>query len=57
MVSHDPDIIRLAAAGISHAGIAYCHNQKYKPGELLMRLLMLSGRVSAEDMQNRVEFL
>jgi predicted nuclease of predicted toxin-antitoxin system len=57
MVSHDADMLRFAAAGISHAGIAYCHNQRYKTGELILRLLALSGRVAAEDMQNRVEFL
>lgn len=24
-VSHDSDFLRLAAAGVEHAGIAYCH--------------------------------
>jgi hypothetical protein len=57
MVSHDPDMLRLGAAGILHPGIAYCHNQKYKPGELILRLLALAGRVSAEEMKGRVEFL
>jgi len=57
MVSHDTDMLRLAAAGVTHAGIAYCHNQKYKAGGLISRLLALSRRVPAEQMQNRVEFL
>jgi len=57
MVSHDPDMLRLAASGISHAGIAYCHDQKYKTGGLILRLLALSGRVTQQEMENWVEFL
>ena len=57
MVSHDADMLRLAAAGATHCGIAYCHNQRYKTGELILRLLALVGRVSAAEMKNRVEFL
>lgn len=57
MVSHDTDMLRLAAAGTSHAGIAYCHKQKYKVGQLILKLLALAGRVTAEEMINRVEYL
>jgi len=57
MVSHDTDMLRLAAAGQQHAGIAYCHKQKYKVGDLILKLLALASRVSAEEMMNRVEFL
>ena len=57
MVSHDADMLRLAATGTPHAGIAYCHNQKYKPGQLIARLLLLSSRISPEEMKNRIEFL
>jgi predicted nuclease of predicted toxin-antitoxin system len=57
IVTHDADMIRLAAAGSSHAGIVYCHNRKYKVGELLLKLLALTGRVSDEEMKGRVEFL
>jgi hypothetical protein len=45
MVTHDPDFLRLAASAPDHAGIAYCHGRKYKPGMLLSRLLRLAGRV------------
>jgi predicted nuclease of predicted toxin-antitoxin system len=27
MVTHDADMLRLAASGTPHAGAAYCHNQ------------------------------
>lgn len=57
MVSHDADMLRLAAAGVMHSGIVYCHNQRYRSGELILKLLALAGRVSSTEMQNRVEFL
>ena len=57
IVSHDADVLRLAALGIHHAGIAYCPHQKYKVGELILRLLMLATRIQAEQMIDRVEFL
>jgi predicted nuclease of predicted toxin-antitoxin system len=57
MVTHDADMLRLARAGASHAGIAYCHVQKYRVGELIRRLLALSARLSQEAMRDRIEFL
>jgi uncharacterized protein with PIN domain len=57
MVSHDPDMLRLAAGGKHHAGIAYSPNQKYKVGELVRKLLALARRVTPEEMVDRVEFL
>ncbi len=35
IISHDEDLLRLAAAGIPHAGIAYCHQSKYRVGTLV----------------------
>ena len=57
MVSHDPDMLRLASSGIPHAGVAYCHGQKYNVGQLVLKLLALAGRASPEEMRNQVEFL
>ena len=57
MVSNDPDMLRLAASGTQHAGVAYCHARKYKIGELVLKLLALASRVTAEEMRNRIEFL
>jgi predicted nuclease of predicted toxin-antitoxin system len=48
MVSHDADMLRLAATGIEHAGIAYCHNQRYKPGMLILKLLALASRTRSQ---------
>jgi len=40
-----------------HAGIIVAPQQRYSVGEELRRLLRLIGTVSAEEMQNRIEFL
>ncbi|MDB5330177.1 MAG: hypothetical protein JWP03_1328 [Phycisphaerales bacterium] len=57
MISHDADMLRLASAGAPHAGLTYCHGQKYKVGQLLLKLLALAGRLPPQAMQGRVEFL
>jgi flavorubredoxin len=41
----------------SHAGIVVARQQHYSVGEQMRRLLRLVGRVSAEEMHNRLEFL
>jgi predicted nuclease of predicted toxin-antitoxin system len=57
MISHDADMLRLASAGTPHAGLAYCHGQKYKVGQLVLKLLALASRLSPQAMDGRVEFL
>jgi hypothetical protein len=44
-------MLRLAAGGTPHAGIAYCHNRKYKVGKLLSKLLNLAARVPEEEIK------
>jgi hypothetical protein len=41
----------------SHAGIVLAHQQQFSVGEQMKRLLRLIGMVTAEDMQDRLEFL
>jgi Tfp pilus assembly protein PilZ len=43
--------------GISHAGIIVAPQQRYTLGEELLRLVRLTGSVTAEEMQDRIEFL
>jgi predicted nuclease of predicted toxin-antitoxin system len=57
IITHDEDMLRLASSGTAHAGIAYCHQNKYKVGGLILKLLALPGRVTAEEIRGRVEFL
>jgi predicted nuclease of predicted toxin-antitoxin system len=57
IVTHDRDYLTWHASGGEHAGIAYCHQQKYSIGELLNALLLLSDCYTAEEMHGRLEFL
>ena len=41
----------------SHAGIVLALQQQYGVGGQMRRLLQLIAHLTAEDMQNRVEFL
>lgn len=43
--------------GRSHAGIILARQQRYSVGEQMRGLLQLIAAKSAEEMQNRVEFL
>jgi hypothetical protein len=45
------------AANRDHTGIIVARQQRYSVGEQLGRLLKLIGTRSADEMQNRLEFL
>ena len=47
----------LLARSESHAGIIVCPQQRYSVGDQMRRLLNLAAALSAQDMQNRLEFL
>jgi hypothetical protein len=57
LMTHDHDFLRLHAQSTSHAGIAYCHQDKYRVGELIRLLVLLQTCYRADDMKGRVEFL
>ncbi|HSZ56640.1 MAG TPA: hypothetical protein VK797_13315 [Tepidisphaeraceae bacterium] len=50
-------MLRLASAGTPHAGVAYCHGQKYKVGPLVLKILALASRLTPETVRGRVVFL
>ena len=56
-VSHDDDFLRLASAGIPHAGIAYCRQNKLSIGQLVNALTDLWRTRTAEEMQGDVVYL
>ena len=56
MVTQDRDFLRLAAAGIHHAGIAYA-SQNRTSGELIRGLMLIHQVLDAEDMEGHVEHL
>ena len=56
-VTHDDDFISIAASGFQHAGIAYCHQERYSIGELIQILLALCSVMTMDEMKNHFEFL
>jgi len=57
MATHDDDFLRLHAQGVEHAGIAFCHANKYAPSELIFMLRLVGECYCAEEMRGRVEYL
>ena len=56
LFTQDADFLRLHAAGVPHAGIAYAHQQT-RIGIVVRGLMLIYQVLEAEDMQNHVEFL
>ncbi len=56
-VSHDSDFLRLAAAGVEHAGIAYCHQRNRTIGQIVVALARLWRARAAEDMHGQIVYL
>jgi hypothetical protein len=57
LVTHDEDFLILHRQGISHAGIAYCHPDTLRIGQIIRGLLLIWGVMTPEEMTNHVEFL
>ena len=57
IITHDRHFLVLHAAGVEHAGIIYCHQQKYGVGELLQMLLLANACFDLDELRGRVEFL
>jgi predicted nuclease of predicted toxin-antitoxin system len=57
MVTYDPDFLALAASGVQHAGIAYCHATKYTIGQQIQLLAILQGVLDRDNMKDQVEYL
>jgi hypothetical protein len=56
IITHDPDFLRLHAQGFLHNGIVYSSKGSRGVGELLHFLVILAECMTAEEMQNHVEF-
>ena len=54
--TQDEDFLRLHAAGVEHAGIAYA-SQGASIGEIVRGLMLIHDVLEAEDMKGHVEFL
>ena len=57
MVTHDDDYLRLHAQGVEHAGIVYCHQDKYTPSQLQYMLRLFGACFTHEEMRGRVEYV
>jgi uncharacterized protein with PIN domain len=55
--TEDCDFLRRHAAGLQHAGIAYCHQQSRDLGEIILSLALLWDIYEPAEMMNRVEFI
>lgn len=57
VVTHDTDFLAHQAAGVPHAGIAFCHKDTLGIGEIIRRLVLVWEIYEPEEMVNRVEYL
>lgn len=57
MVTFDADYLALHRAGVPHAGIAWCPQQKYAIRTLVKILELLHQTIERDRMRNRVEYL
>lgn len=57
VVTHDDDFTRLHSDGVQHAGICYCHAQKYSISGLLRLLLLIHECLTEDEMLGHLEFL
>jgi Domain of unknown function (DUF5615) len=55
--TQDRDFLRISAAGVPHAGIAYCPKDSKGTGEIIDGLVLIWEVLGADEMPNRVEFL
>jgi predicted nuclease of predicted toxin-antitoxin system len=57
IVTQDRDFLRVDAAGIPHAGIAYCEKDTRSIGEMIDALALLWEIYEPNEMAGRVEFI
>jgi hypothetical protein len=57
LVTHDNDFTRIHAQGIAHAGICYCHKDKYSIGDLIRLLLLVQECFTDDEMRGHLEYL
>jgi predicted nuclease of predicted toxin-antitoxin system len=55
--TEDDDFLALAAAGVAHAGLAYCHQNTRSIGQIIRGLELIWEVYEPDEMRNRVEFL
>lgn len=56
VLTHDPDFLRLHAAGVPYAGIVYAPHET-PIGDLIRGALLIAELLDAAEMMNHIEFL
>jgi hypothetical protein len=57
LVTHDDDFTQIHANGTPHAGICYCHKEKYSVGDLVRLLQLVRECVGENEMRGHLEYL
>jgi predicted nuclease of predicted toxin-antitoxin system len=57
LFTQDEDFLVLHAQGNPHAGIIYCHQQKYSLGDLIRLLILVWEMYEPEELRNKLEYL
>lgn len=57
VVTHDDDFTRIHTDSVVHAGICYCHKDKYSIGDLVRLLLLASECFTEDEMPGHLEYL
>jgi predicted nuclease of predicted toxin-antitoxin system len=57
LFSQDRDFLRLHAAGVPHAGIAYCEKDTKSIGAQIQGLVLIWELLEPQEMANHVEYL
>jgi predicted nuclease of predicted toxin-antitoxin system len=55
--SEDDDLLTLAAAGVEHAGLAYCHQNTRSIGQIIRALELIWEVYEPTEVKNRIEFI
>jgi predicted nuclease of predicted toxin-antitoxin system len=56
LFTQDADFLRLARAGVPHAGIAYCRQNTRTIGQIIEWLALMSEVLTPADMADHVEY-
>ncbi len=55
--TQDDDFLILAAAGVEHAGLVYCHQNTRSIGQIIRRLELIWEVYDPAEMENRTKFI
>jgi predicted nuclease of predicted toxin-antitoxin system len=55
--TQDDDLLVLAAAGVAHAGLAYCRQNARSVGQIIRALELIWQVYEPDELRNQVEFL